>query len=378
MRWNQPPKKTVAPAQANDMKFVKPSHGDDPEAYSSKALCRSAFDPRRAEHQVLDKESLNTLLNRLQKTVPYTGLQQFWGSNSTSHSAGCVNSEILWHHVIFSHAHASTMVQDNFFTPTLAQCYVHLSHMKLSPDEVARIEAATRDQSECELWFALRNGRITSSKFGENFNRQDSTDPKRLVRDLMGYGGPLKNLPPQMRWGRENEDKAQKYYIEDRQAAGEMMTVAPSGLHLMPEKAYLGASSDGLVTCSNVDLCCLGCLEIKCPYSVDKCATVGMSPKEIAEKFEDKFYMRRGEDRELYLPQGHHYYAQVQGELAVLDREWCNFVVYSNGQVVVDRIFRDLEYWNQLEETLEKIYVRFVIPEILSGEIFLDDYGSFL
>ena len=79
MRWNLPPKETVAPAQANDMKFLKPSHGDDPEAYSSKALCRSAFDPRLAEHQVLDKESLNTLLNRLQKTVPYTGLQQFLG-----------------------------------------------------------------------------------------------------------------------------------------------------------------------------------------------------------------------------------------------------------------------------------------------------------
>ena len=27
-----------------------------------------------------------------------------------------------------------------------------------------------------------------------------------------------------------------------------------SGLHLMPEKAFLGASSDGLVTCTNVDI----------------------------------------------------------------------------------------------------------------------------
>jgi len=40
----------------------------------------------------------------------------------------------------------------------------------------------------------------------------------------------------------------------------------------------------------------LGCLEIKCPYSVDKCVTVKMSPKEIAEKLEDKFYMRKSED----------------------------------------------------------------------------------
>jgi len=102
--------------------------------------------------------------------------QQFWGSNSTNCSAGCVNSEILWQHVIFSHAHASTMVQENFFTPALAQCYDRLSHMKLSLDGVARIEAAIQDQSECELWFALRNVRITSSKFGEILHRRDSSE----------------------------------------------------------------------------------------------------------------------------------------------------------------------------------------------------------
>ena len=31
MRWNQPPKKTVAPDRANNMNFVKPSDGDDLE-----------------------------------------------------------------------------------------------------------------------------------------------------------------------------------------------------------------------------------------------------------------------------------------------------------------------------------------------------------
>ena len=35
MKWNQPPKKTVAPDRAGKMNFVKPSHGDDPEADSS-------------------------------------------------------------------------------------------------------------------------------------------------------------------------------------------------------------------------------------------------------------------------------------------------------------------------------------------------------
>ena len=74
----------------------------------------------------------------------------------------------------------------------------------------------------------------------------------------MGYGGQMKCLPPQIRWGRENEEEACKHYVENRKAVGEMMVVNKSGLHLLPDKSYLGASSDGLVTCTNVDTCCLG------------------------------------------------------------------------------------------------------------------------
>lgn len=375
MKWNQPPKKTVVPDRATNMNFVKPSHGDDPDAESSKRLSRSTFDPRCAEHQVLDKESLSTLLSQVQKSVPNTGLQQFWLSNCPDST---INSEMLWHHVIFSHMHASTLMQENFFNPTLAQCYDYLSHMKLLQDEVAMIEEATQGQSDNELWFAIRNGRLTSSKFGEILHRRESTDPRRLVRDIMGYAPPMKRLPPQIRWGLENEDKARRCYIENRRVAGETMIVKQSGLHLMPEKAFLGASSDGLVTCTSVDTCCLGCLEIKCPYSIDKFVTVEMTPTAIADKFGDKFFLKKGEDGGLHLPQEHHYYAQVQGELAVIGREWCDFVVYSNGEVIVDRILADLDYWDTLEQKLEEFYVHNVIPEILSGKIFQEEYGSLI
>ena len=67
--------------------------------------------------------------------------------------------------------------------------------------------------------------------------------------------------------------------------------------------------------------CSLGCLEIKCPYSIDKNVTVEITPTTIAEKFEEKFFLKKGENGELHLPQEHHYYAQVNGELAVIGRE---------------------------------------------------------
>ena len=56
-------------------------------------------------------------------------------------------------------------------------------------------------------------------------------------------------------------------------------------------KSYLGASSDGHILCTNVDTLCRGCLEIKCPYSIDKQVTVELSPDDIANKFGSKFFM---------------------------------------------------------------------------------------
>ena len=79
-----------------------------------------------------------------------------------------------------------------------------------------------------------------------------------------------------------------------------------------------------------------------------------MTPNVIAEKFGNNFFKKR-ENGELHLFQHDHYYAQVQGELAVMNRTWYDFVVYSNGEVVVDRILTDLEYWGTLEEKLEEI-----------------------
>ena len=51
--------------------------------------------------------------------------------------------------------------------------------------------------------------------------------------------------------------------------------------------------------------------------------------------------------------------------------------MYSNGEDVVYRILTNLDYWHTLEQKLEEFYVRNIIPEILSGKIFQEQYGSF-
>ena len=82
--------------------------------------------------------------------------------------------------------------------------------MKLSLSEVNNIEFATHGQTDNNLWLALHNGRITSSRIGETLHRKQSTNPRRLVKDIMGYGEKMKFLPPQMRWGKDNKPIALK------------------------------------------------------------------------------------------------------------------------------------------------------------------------
>ena len=245
MAWNQPPKKTVAPECSSSMRFVKPSHGDLPV----QRISRSTFDPCAVEHQGdVDKERVCYLIACVRDSMPCSGLQHFWCDGlNTETNPGDVS---LWSHVLFSHGSLNSTIK-KVVDPTLIVYQQFLQNMKLSSREVAAVEAATREQCGSALWEAIRNGRLTSSRFGEILKRRQTTDSRRLVKDIMGYNGPMKKVPPQIRWGKDNEDRATQCYIENRQQCGEDMEVEASGLHLMPDRSFIGGSSVEL--CDTID-----------------------------------------------------------------------------------------------------------------------------
>ena len=78
MAWHQLPKKSITPECAQNMKFVKPSHGENPDSQEVSEIKRSSFDPRLPDHRVeINRDHLYVLLTDVQKSVPNTGLQQF-------------------------------------------------------------------------------------------------------------------------------------------------------------------------------------------------------------------------------------------------------------------------------------------------------------
>ena len=78
-------------ACANDMTFVKPSHGDVPEV--SKSTGPTTFDPHCVDDQVLQKGRLQQLIVSLDKMEPNTGLIQFWRPGQ---SGSQIRVETLW------------------------------------------------------------------------------------------------------------------------------------------------------------------------------------------------------------------------------------------------------------------------------------------
>lgn len=69
----------------------------------------------------------------------------------------------------------------------------------------------------------------------------------------------------------------------------------------------------------------------------------------------------------LYSGRNLSYYAQVQGQMGVGGRPWCDFVVYTKKGISVERVPFNETYWNnKLLPKLIEFYDSCVLPEIVS------------
>ena len=196
MMWNQP-KKEICICSSCSRHDICEAHGDVKPDDKIQCIKRSEFDPRHPMHRTLLQDSLMKLLNSVQKSLPTSDIQQFWQNSSQYEFHDIGEHSKLWGNVIFWHKNATIVSQDKFYVPTTAQCIEYINTMKLSLSEVNNIEL--QHVVKLIINFGLLF-RITSSRFGEILYRKQSTNPRRLVKDIMGYGEKMKYLPPQMRW----------------------------------------------------------------------------------------------------------------------------------------------------------------------------------
>ena len=88
-------------------------------------------------------------------------------------------------------------------------------------------------------------------------------------------------------------------------------------MFLNADKSYLGATPDQLLGC---ECCGSGLLEVKCPYSI----------RHTKPTKDNINYILRDDVENTYrLKKDHDYFAQIQGQLAITKRKWCDFFVYT-------------------------------------------------
>ena len=123
---------------------------------------------------------------------------------------------------------------------------------------------------------------------------------------------------------------------------------------------FLGASPDGTIyDPTHPDP--YGFLEVKCPYSHrDHTPEVACSDPLFCCEL-------RGDSKVVSLKRGHKYYCQIQGQMAIGSRSWCDFVVYTSKGINIERIAFDALFWNdELLPKLKDFYDNCMAPEIIS------------
>lgn len=142
------------------------------------------------------------------------------------------------------------------------------------------------------------------------------------------------------------------------------LTVKKCGVLVSPEFPHLGASPDGLVNCTHCEDH-QRVLEIKCPSSHKWRME---SPEQCA--IDPKFYCQLSCDGKVTLKRNHKFYYQVQGQLQLSGRKWCDFVVWTCVGISVERIFADIDFFKQyMLPSLNHFYVRAFIPELFTSRV---------
>jgi hypothetical protein len=206
--------------------------------------------------------------------------------------------------------------------------------------ELERIELETQKQHACVDWFKYREGKLTASNFGKILQRK-SVPSDSFLKDVFNKST---RSSAAMDYGRKHEKDGKAKYLDTFPSRH----IHDCGFVINNEFNFLGASPDGKI-CDNGDT---GLVEVKCPYSARN--------MEIEEACELPGFYLINDGNKISLNKRHAYYAQVQGQLMITGCEFCDFVVYTQKDIFVERITTDVDFMRNMLITLCK---------------FMDQYG---
>ncbi|XP_060075799.1 uncharacterized protein LOC132555468 [Ylistrum balloti] len=133
----------------------------------------------------------------------------------------------------------------------------------------------------------------------------------------------------------------------------ENFSVRDSGFVISEKYPFIGASPDGIASC---DCCGEVCIEIKCPY----CKRDSV----IKDSLDSNFCLEKHGDQ-LRLKKTHQYYYQIQRQLFVCEKEYSDFVVWTNVDYHAERIDVDQELCKEIVKKSSTFFLRAILPELI-------------
>lgn len=231
------------------------------------------------------------------------------------------------------------------------------SKLSVTAEKARQIEVQTRAQSKSQMWYEARRLRLTASLFGRVRQLKPTTSPDNLVLTILG----VKKLHGKaLQYGMEMEKVALEEYVKHQKRNGhDYLLASPSGLIVSQTHPYLGATPDACVHDPSVQDEPFGFAEIKCSYKYRD-----TTPDDAA--LNSDFMLHKDVDGSLKLKRNHVYYSQIQGQMAIGDRNWCDFVVFTNKGISIERIPFNSTFWeSELLPKLTEFYTLCVAPEIV-------------
>jgi hypothetical protein len=239
-----------------------------------------------------------------------------------------------------------------------------LQEIKITKEEAANIEQLTRKQSLSMQWYDHRSGRLTASNFYSACHTNVRNPSVSLIRKIMNYVPIVQS--PAINWGKSKEETAFNVYkgLMEKHHSG--FLVRQSGLVINPAYPTLGASPDGVTDCP----CCgKGLLEIKCPYKY-----LDAHPCEVNAQ---GFYVKSHPCATIpfknqiklcgnYLRKTSNHFYQVQGQMAICDVDFCDFVCWTPKGIHIERVQRDAQFIEGMLKQLQDFFLKAIMPELLT------------
>ena len=232
----------------------------------------------------------------------------------------------------------------------LIQCEAFFKSLRITPEQVKSVEEKTREQSRSKIWFQQRAGRITASKLKLAVH---STSSPSLIFSIC-YPENCKFKAKAALWGCEHEKIAQEMYTKEVEPKHANFVISASGLVIDTEYPHMGASPDGIIQC----ICCgNGVLEIKCPFSC--------RDKSFLEAVGDKGFSMELIGGTYHLKKSHAYYYQVQAQMKFCNALYCDFVMWSENEMIIERILPDDAFMEHATEKATEFFKHAILPELL-------------